>query len=80
MSGTSVSSAGDINGDGYDDIVIGAPTASYNRTNAGTTYVIFGHSSTYISYSDIDLASTIFTSSGIGFKVKHIDNFILYQS
>ena len=39
QSGQSVSSAGDINGDGYDDILIGAPN---NNTRAGDSYVIFG--------------------------------------
>lgn len=37
-SGDSVSSAGDIDGDGFDDILVGAP----NRT-AGDAYVIYGH-------------------------------------
>ena len=65
----SVSSAGDINGDGYSDIIIGAYFAShYGRSLAGTSYVIFGHNRT-TSYNDIDLASSTFTSSGLGFKV-----------
>jgi hypothetical protein len=37
--GFSVSSAGDINGDGYDDLIIGAPDAS---DSAGKSYVLFG--------------------------------------
>jgi hypothetical protein len=41
--GSYVSSVGDINGDGWDDLVLGATTsAPGGRTNAGTTYVIFG--------------------------------------
>ena len=39
QSGYSVSVAGDINGDGIADLVIGAPYAS---TEAGKTYVVFG--------------------------------------
>ena len=44
-SGFSVSAAGDVNGDGIDDLIIGAPYAAPNgRTNAGSTYVVFGTS------------------------------------
>ena len=58
-----------MNSDSYSDIIIGAVWASPNsRYLAGTSYVIFGHSSTN-SYNDIDLASSTFTSSGIGFMV-----------
>ncbi len=35
----SVSGAGDVNGDGFDDIIIGSPN---QNSNAGITYVIFG--------------------------------------
>ena len=38
-SGTSVSSAGDVNGDGYDDLLIGAP---YADSDKGETYLVFG--------------------------------------
>ncbi len=42
--GTSVSSAGDINGDGYDDMIVGAPFANPNGNHypAGSSYVVFG--------------------------------------
>ncbi|WP_308189132.1 hypothetical protein [Nostoc mirabile] len=40
--GNSVSSAGDINGDGIDDVIIGAPFASPNGSSSGQTYVVFG--------------------------------------
>ena len=37
--GSSVSTAGDVNGDGYDDLLIGAPSYA-NQT--GRSYVVFG--------------------------------------
>ena len=42
-SGNSVSSAGDINGDGIDDLIIAAPFADPNGDNSGQTYVVFGN-------------------------------------
>jgi hypothetical protein len=42
-SGLSVSNAGDVNGDGYDDVIIGAGTADpLGRSDAGSSYVVFG--------------------------------------
>ena len=42
-SGYSVSSAGDVNGDRLDDLLIGAPDANPNGENgAGESYVVFG--------------------------------------
>jgi len=46
LSGFSVSSAGDINGDGVDDLIIGAFAADPNgNSNAGSSYVVFGSTS-----------------------------------
>jgi hypothetical protein len=46
-SGFSVSSAGDVNGDGFDDLMIGAKYANPNGINlAGQSYVLFGGPST----------------------------------
>ncbi|WP_439597290.1 VCBS domain-containing protein [Falsiroseomonas sp.] len=40
--GRSVSAAGDVNGDGFDDVIIGAPSASAGGRYAGEAYVVFG--------------------------------------
>ncbi len=43
VSGRSLSSAGDVNGDGVDDLIIGAHNASPGgKTHAGESYVVFG--------------------------------------
>jgi hypothetical protein len=42
FSGRGVSDAGDINGDGIDDLLIGAPYASPNGPRSGRGYVVFG--------------------------------------
>ncbi|TAN52335.1 MAG: hypothetical protein EPN21_04195, partial [Methylococcaceae bacterium] len=45
--GWSVNSAGDVNGDGFDDLIVGARNADPNGVgNAGSSYVIFGGNST----------------------------------
>ena len=52
--GSSVSRVGDINGDGIDDVIIGAPDASQNGNQwAGQSYVIFGQSSSFEDNIDI---------------------------
>ncbi len=40
--GASVSSAGDVNGDGYDDLIVGAIFGDNDGRNAGEAYVIWG--------------------------------------
>ncbi|MBC7986492.1 MAG: FG-GAP repeat protein [Sphingomonadaceae bacterium] len=69
--GVSVSSAGDVNGDGFDDIVIGAYGGDPGGdTNAGESYVVFGHAGGFAPR--LDLA----TLDGInGFRVEGIDAF-----
>ncbi len=46
--GYSVASAGDVNGDGFSDLLIGAPTTTYYDPNPGRSYVVFGHAPDYM--------------------------------
>jgi len=55
--GRAVASAGDINGDGFDDVVVGARLADAGgnaKPNAGAAYVVFGKANN--SAASIDLA------------------------
>lgn len=45
--GRSVGGGGDINGDGYDDIVIGAYKSNANDYHSGAAFVVFGHSGAF---------------------------------
>jgi len=63
-----VSNAGDINGDGFDDVVVGAPRADRPGNNdAGESYLVFGKSSGFAS--DIDLSALDGTD---GFRIDGI--------
>jgi len=42
--GSAVSSAGDFNGDGYDDVIIGAPQARVSGIASGRAYIYYGGS------------------------------------
>ncbi len=52
--GYSVSSAGDVNGDGIDDVIVGAPLAGNGGTRAGEAYVVYGSAG---GLSNINLAT-----------------------
>ena len=76
FAGRSVSSAGDVNGDGFDDFVIASRYNDDGGSNAGKAYVIFGRDSTISPFSDIDLANL---STSDGFSIQGEDC-LLYTS
>jgi len=54
LTGASVSGAGDVNGDGIDDLLVGAPLADPDdRPVAGVTYVVFGSEAPFPALVDL---------------------------
>ena len=53
FAGTSVAGAGDVNGDGKGDLIIGAPKASPNGKSSGKAYVVFGKDDAEPLYLDL---------------------------
>jgi hypothetical protein len=62
--GISVASAGDVNGDGVSDIIIGAPYASPHGFHSGASYGVFGNTSGFAA--DVNLSTLDGTN---GFKI-----------
>ena len=54
-SGFSVASAGDVNGDGFADLIVGAGSADPNGSASGASYVVFGKASGFAA--NVDLSS-----------------------
>ena len=63
-SGRTVASAGDVNGDGFADVIVGAWKADAPGVNSGASYVVFGKASGFAA--NIDLSSL---DGSIGFKL-----------
>jgi hypothetical protein len=69
LAGSSVAGIGDFNGDGIDDILIGAPNGNSAGLGSGEAYVIFGKTT---GISAIDLGNM---ASGSGFAIRADDPF-----
>src|SRR6266513_4744730 len=66
-SGFSISDAGDVNGDGFADLLIGAYRADPNGDSSGAAYVVFGKSGGFnpnLNLSSLDGAN--------GFKISGV--------
>jgi hypothetical protein len=76
-SGESVSAAGDVNGDGIDDLIVGAPGGdSGGDSNAGESYVVFGSTQ---GFPPIFLPGSLYPAHGgdgsRGFVLTGIDEY-----
>ncbi len=70
LSGTSVSGAGDVNGDGLADLVVGAPHGDPGDVyNAGESYVVFGKA----DGTAVDLS--VLGTTHPGFRIDGVEDF-----
>jgi hypothetical protein len=76
FSGFSGSGAGDVNGDGLADLIVGAPGADLNGSNSGKSYVVFGKADgTAVDLSEVASGTGGFAvngetaDDGVGFSV-----------
>jgi hypothetical protein len=65
QAGYSVSAAGDINGDGLADLIVGAPSS---LPNSGSAYVIFGKTDT----APVNLSDVVANYGNATFSVNHV--------
>lgn len=81
--GISVSGAGDVDGDGIDDLLIGAHLADPNGANSGRAYVVYGRNGDFFAAVDLSgmPASQGFVLNGAttndlaGFSVSEVGDF-----
>ncbi len=69
--GFSVSRAGDVNGDGMDDMIIGAQNNGAGGAGAGQTYLIFGKASGWSMDTNLSLADASFIGEDDGDNSGH---------
>ncbi len=72
LAGFSASSAGDVNGDGIDDLIVGAPASNQAGFSSGASYVVFGgqdFAALANGDGDIDLANIGQDGGLAGFQV-----------
>ncbi|MEE9213000.1 MAG: hypothetical protein V3U29_10130, partial [Phycisphaeraceae bacterium] len=67
-SGKSVAGVGDVNGDGFDDYVIGAPENDDGGSKAGQVYLVLGRASGWATGTDLSAADASFIGEDAGDK------------
>ena len=66
VSGISVSAAGDVNGDGFDDLIVGAYRDDPNGEGSGASFVVFGKTNgTKVELSDVEAGIGGFVINGV---------------
>ena len=73
LSGQSVSSAGDVNNDGIDDLIIGAPAEANSTTATGESYVVFGNIAAELDLNGSNDAGLDFTATFLSSPVSVVD-------
>ena len=64
FAGTSVSGAGDVNGDGVNDIIIGVPDSNIVAADAGAAFVVFGRAATATPFPSSFVLSSLSGADG----------------
>ncbi|MBU1622222.1 MAG: integrin alpha [Nanoarchaeota archaeon] len=72
-SGCSVSGAGDVDGDGYADFIIGAYYDEDGGSSAGQTYLILGGATANLTINDSAEGSSVETSTSIDFFAYYVN-------
>ena len=67
--GTAVDIAGDVNKDGYDDVIVGAPNSTTTATNDGAAWIYYGSASGLSTTSPSKITGSLTASSYFGFSV-----------
>jgi len=62
----SVGGVGDLNNDGYDDIIVGAP---YKNNNQGIAYIIYGREKSSFQNFDFSVPTTVLDPMTTGFTI-----------
>jgi hypothetical protein len=60
--GSSVAGAGDVNGDGYSDVIAGIPFYANGEADEGTTFVYYGNAATISNRNNLNLYNVDFAT------------------